>query len=145
MTTTYHDIEITYDEIENKWKFTLRGRDRSADSLGAAKAAIDKQPTEKAKPFEKIPAWQIHYNGPIDKVELTSIAERQYGRDYVWIKDSAGKRSKEVVERSIYPQNPTNDAIIAEIIQKKDALKALSKKIECLKEQLKPLKLEIQD
>lgn len=34
-------IEILYVEGENKWTFTLRGRDRSADSLAKAKEYID--------------------------------------------------------------------------------------------------------
>lgn len=29
MKVTYDDIEIVYDEQENVWRFTLRGRDRS--------------------------------------------------------------------------------------------------------------------
>ena len=50
---TYRDIAITYDEQKDKWFFTLRGRDRSADSLANAKKAIDAPPPKEEKPFER--------------------------------------------------------------------------------------------
>jgi hypothetical protein len=31
LSVVYRDIEITYDEYKNKWFFTLRGHDRSAE------------------------------------------------------------------------------------------------------------------
>lgn len=114
----HSDITITYNEGEDKWQFTLRGRDRSAESLAKAKEYIDKPlPPEKAKPFEKIPAWFIPYSDEPQKVVVTGIAERErFSSDVaVWITNN-GKRSKESVRSRIFPQNATNDALAAQII-----------------------------
>ena len=40
ITATYHDVSILYREEDNRWVFELRGRERSVESLEAAKKAI---------------------------------------------------------------------------------------------------------
>lgn len=114
----HSDVPITYNEQANKWFFTLRGRDRSAESLAKAKEIIDKPvPVEKAKPFEKIPAWLFKYNSLPQKVTITGIAERgdYRGDPGVWISDEKKNRSKEST-RYVYPSNPKNDLIVEAII-----------------------------
>lgn len=147
ITVVHSDITITYNEGENKWTFTLRGRDRSADSLAKAKEFIDKPlPPEKAKPFEKIPAWFFRYSSAPKKIEVTGIAEgRGYGGDdKVWISEK-GVRSKESVRLAIYPQNPKNDQIVQTIVEKMKQREKLSEEISNLQRTLAPLVLPKED
>lgn len=139
----HDDVPITYNEGENRWTFTLRGRDRSAESLAKAKEYIDKPlPPEKAKPFEKIPAWFFPYNDEPQKVVVTGIAEgRWYSSDVtVWITNN-GKRSKESARFYIFPQNGTNDALAAQILAARAEISKLRESIEESKRQLLPLVL----
>jgi hypothetical protein len=53
-TITYKGIEISYDERSDKWLYTLRGKDRSADILVNAKKAIDKPAPKDAEPFDRL-------------------------------------------------------------------------------------------
>lgn len=143
ITVTHSDTEITYNESENKWTFTLRGRDRSAESLVKAKELIDKPvPAEKAKPFEKIPVWFFKYNGPPVKAEVIGIAEgRGYGRsEYVWI-NCEGTRKKESTAYSIYPSDKKNDALVEQIIAKEKEIENARKAVDSLKQKLSPLVL----
>lgn len=138
---THDRTLITYDEQENKWKFTLRGRDRSAESLLKAKEIIDK-PVEKAKPFEKIPAWFFKYgDGPI-KVDVTGVAESHgYGGEVsVWV-NNKGTRSKERANGNIFPQNEKNDALVEEIIEKETRATELRSESYDLKAKLQKLVL----
>ncbi len=139
---THDGIVITYDEQQNKWCFTLRGRDRSADSLAKAKEIIDKPvPKEKAKPFEKIAAWFFRYSDLPKKIEVTGIAEnRSYGGQQVWI-NCEGNRSKESAAYTIYPQNEKNDSLIAQIVAKENEIIAARKTVDALKRKLSPLVL----
>lgn len=139
---THAGIVITYDERENKWTFTLRGRDKSSNSLADAKAIIDKPvPKDKAKPFQKIPAWFFKYNDGVKKIEVTGIAENSYThQEYVWINDD-GRRSKEAVRANIYPQTETNDICVGHIIAKEEQIAKLEDEIYELKWSLAPLVL----
>ena len=144
ITVVHSDTTITYNEGENRWTFTLRGRDQSADSLAKAKEFIDKPlPPEKAKPFEKIPAWFFPYAESPKKIEVTGIAEGRiaYGGDsYVWVTEK-GKRSKESVLFRIYPSTPLNDEFIAAILEKRQTIDELKTECEDLKQRLQPLVL----
>jgi hypothetical protein len=136
----HDETTITYNESEDKWEFTLRGRDRSAESLAKAKEYIDKPvPAEKAKPFEKIPAWFLRYERKPVQIEVTGIAERpRYGGDnQVWIK-SGTHRSKENV-RDIVPSNPKNDALIVSMLENLEARSKLVSEYEKLRQKLEPL------
>lgn len=141
----HSDVSISYDERENKWLFTLRGRDRSAESLAKAKEIIDKPvPKEKAKPFEKIPAWHFDYGNDPEKVLVTGIAEVDYARrQCVWINRN-GSRSKEPVTE-VFPQNEKNDAIAAATIEKRKAADRLTKEVWELQRTLSPLVLPKED
>jgi hypothetical protein len=57
LSVVYRDIEITYDKYKNKWFFTLRGHDRSAETLINAKKAIDVPPPKEEKSFKRFEAW----------------------------------------------------------------------------------------
>lgn len=137
----HSDITITYNEGEDKWQFTLRGRDRSAESLAKAKEYIDKPlPPEKAKPFEKIPGWFFPYSDKPQKVEITGIAERRYRSEAVWISIS-GKRQKENINYHVYPSNSKNDTLIEEILAAQKEIEKLQKNVSESKRRLSPLVL----
>jgi hypothetical protein len=141
---THDGTVITYNEKENKWEFTLRGRDRSAESLAKAKEFIERPvPAEKAKPFEKIPAWLFeHHNKPV-RIEITGIAEtpaHRLNEKHVWIK-KGGKREKHRVSFCVFPATSLNDEIAAAIIEKTDEIRKLNKECSDLQRRLQPLEL----
>jgi hypothetical protein len=143
ITITHSDVQITYNEGSDKWEFTLRGRDRSAESLAKAKEFIDRPlPKEKDKPFQRIPAWLFRYNDEPKKVEITGIAEgRGYkGDEKVWISDGKDRR-KESVGYSIYPQSANNDAIVLTILEKNAAAAKLHQEVSELNSKLSPIVL----
>lgn len=142
---THKEVVITYEEQTDRWLFTLRGRDRMADSLAAAKEAIDKPvPAEKSKPFQKIPAWWLKYNDDPEKIEITGIADKDYcGRTQVWIRRSSGQRSKETTEFAIYASDEKTDALAAKIIEGRNEIAALMNTNEKLRRQMSPVKLVI--
>lgn len=140
ITHTHKDTLITYDEGANLWRFTLRSRDRLADSLSKAKEIIDKP--SKEKPFEKIKAWFIPWNDDPKRVEITSIADGRGPDAAVWITKN-GARSKESVKRGLYPSNAVNDGLMNEIIKRSTEVVMIRRAIEELKNRLEPLNLDI--
>jgi len=140
--TVHSDVTITYNESDNKWELTLRGRDRSYPTLAQAKEFIDKPvPKEKAKPFEKIPAWHFKYSDIPSKIEVTGIAERHHSLgEYVWISER-GKRSKESVRFSIFPQTPENDKLAKTILGNAEEISRLKEVNSELRRRLSPLVL----
>jgi hypothetical protein len=113
MTIEYSGIIIAYDEKDNRWRFTLRGRDRSAESLAKAKEYIDKPKPEdkKEKPFERIKAFRFSYGGTVLVGEVTSIAERGYSNLKAWFVGPGHNRSKEAAY-SLYPMTSENEALL---------------------------------
>lgn len=96
ITHTHEGILITYDENANLWRFTLRGRDRSTDSLSKAKEAIDKPVATKAKPFEKIQVWYVnvndkfhHYMNPDTDTMWIGFA---CGMRWAWLRNMGGPK-----------------------------------------------------
>ena len=102
-TVTYGGIEIAYSEDRDQWTFELRGSQRWAKTLKAAKESIDKPAPVSKKPFARFTAFKKERFGyttaAFDKVEVTSIAGMaNYGGGVeVWISDSRDKRSKEKI------------------------------------------------
>lgn len=139
LTTTHKEIEIVYDEQYDKWRFTLRGKDRSADTLANAKKAIN-APAPKEDNFHRFEAWYgSSYGDVFRRVTVTSMTET--GR--YWIsyeeKHPSGRTSKERTQAgllNIFPCNPENDAVVAR-------LKAKSKEIEALRVELEAIRKEL--
>jgi hypothetical protein len=124
----YEGIEIAYDEDGNTWKFELRGRARSAESLTKAKEAIDKEPAEKRKQtFHKFDAYVFSYHGGYKIATVTSVAEGGWRGDLSFWISQDGKRSKERAA-NIFPVNAHNTKLIEE-------RKILDAKIEALQEE----------
>lgn len=137
MTTTYKDIEITYDEYENKWTFTLRGKDRSTDSLKAAKEMIDAPPPRDKKAFTKTEVWhdgnleQWVNDSKFVKVSVTSIAEPDYAKE-PQVRCSQGKGRRTVRVKDLFYITPANDAKIDQIRVLREDIAKAEKQVEKL-------------
>lgn len=115
-------VDITYNEKTDKWEFILRGRSRSADTLGKAKEYIAKVPADKTEAKAFTPREAIlgsgYGNSRYQRVTVTSIAEGEgySSTKYFWIKDSKGARSKES-NSSLFEDNTHNADLIRKIRQ----------------------------
>lgn len=133
VTTTYKDVEITYDEDTNVWSFELRGKMRDAGSLQAAKKFIDAPVPAGEKPaFERFEAFYVReygYNGA-QRVTVTSIAQPGYKKTpRFWVKTADGKR--EAVEQAeICPITPENEKLVEEYEMLRKQSNHLSKEAE---------------
>lgn len=128
ITVKYEGIDITYDEGDNRWKFVLRNRHRSADSLSKAKEAIDKPVEEKAeKPFARTPIFFSRYGEEFLEGDATSVADndRYSATKYVWV--VSGKERCKVATYSCIPRTEANVAIVNE-------WKELDKQAEAIRE-----------
>lgn len=116
MIMTYGGVEIKYDEKDNRWKFELRGRERSSESLAKAKEAVDApEPKDKKDKFNRVAAFRFgFYNDNAIVGEVTSLAEKRssYSRQEVWFVTGTS-RSKESGSK-VYPSTVENNALLAE-------------------------------
>lgn len=147
---THNDVEITYNEDKSRWEFTLRGRERYAESLAKAREAIDKPPPspKEEEPFERVEAYYMRYYDDIvgATVTITSIAEARYGGCFVWIVNNEhgrwgrkGTREKTAAQL-LYPVNAHNTAIIEELkalhakkVELGNQIEEIKKKLVCYK------------
>lgn len=154
---THNGVEIVYNESQNVFEFTLRGRERSAPSLAKAKEAIDKVPDPKdpnEKPFERIKCYCD--GGYFDKdgtghaiVEVTSVADGKgyYGGPEFWASGegsgySRGKKLRSKVYGShLFPVNDKNTAIIEQLKVKYAERAKLDEEIEALKKKRQQIKI----
>lgn len=140
---THDGIEIEYVERDNKWKFTLRGRERIVDSLAQAKLAIDKPEPKDKPPFERIKAyWRYSYGSDkFSTVEVTSIAasSRYHTGTEVWIVN--GKERSKVDQSRVFPVTPANTERVQAIEVLWAQREAIDKKITELEKKLVPLSL----
>lgn len=117
ISVTFRDIEIVYDELRDRWIFTLRGRELSRESLAKAKESISREPPKDKKPFEKIEAWHMPYNRYVaQKVTVTSIAEKsRYGSEQeAWVTLEDGSRLKAQQVR-LFAVTKENDKLFKKI------------------------------
>lgn len=137
--TTHAGIEIEYDELENRWSFINKGRQRSAASLSEAKQAINKLPKVK-KPFEEFDAYLREYSS-IANVRVIAVAEpsRYRNRPSVWVRYEDGHRSKEQCQ-DIFVRNDFNTSIVKQIQAMRAEKEEIGNKIESLSEKLVPMK-----
>lgn len=115
---TYRDVEIIYVEREDKWNFTVNGRERNSDSLAQAKESIDRSLDyeKKERPWKPFAAYHQDYNRDFEPVTVTSVADKGHGSAaYYWISKVKGrdkKRSKES-EFELFAATPENEQKIA--------------------------------
>ena len=145
VTVTCGDVLIVYDEKDNVWRFTLRGRERSSVSLAKAKEAIDKPvPGGKAKAFQRVKAYKKSYGNDFELGEVTSIAETTgwRGETQVWFNSVRNGRTK-VGLTDLYSDTAGNQIILSEIESLKKQATALNDKADAVAEKMSPLKLDI--
>lgn len=142
--TTHRGIEISYNETKNTWHFTLRGRDRTAETLANAKAAIDKPDPSGKKPFERIKAIMTEYGTNFLEGEITSIAENGYGRQYVWFTTEPRGRRKELLSL-MRADTAENRALMAEALILYDQASKASKKASQIAESMSKVEITIPD
>lgn len=144
LVVTHDGIEVAYDEDANVWRFTLRGRERSAESLAKAKEAIDKPvPADKAKPFERVKAIMVGYNGDVTFGEVTSLADSpSYRSQEAWFLSAKGGRSKEDISR-LCADNEKNRQLVAEGLALDKEAASLTKKAEAKRNKMDHLKIVV--
>ena len=145
LTVMYQDIPIEYSEDRNQWVFTIRGRERWADSLKAAREAIDKPAPKDKKPFTPIVVWKDgglrwSNNAGFVQIKITSLAESDYaGRPNVWLSDGKDRRKESIA--SLYADCPHNTTKIQQIHALRAEVAAIKKNIGELIEGLTPVVL----
>ena len=111
---TYRDVEIVYVERDDRWNFTVNGKERNRESLVKAKESIDRALDHERveKPWEPFAAY-LFRGGELREVKVTSQADtsRYSNSRQYWIAQG-GKRSKEP-ECYLYAVTPENEKAIA--------------------------------
>lgn len=119
ITETYRDIEITLIEDENRWRFTVNGRERTCQTLPNARASIDKVQDavvkDKKKAFEPIPAWYMSYTEEPQLVTITAFNFDEYRGVLAWIMRGKNRGKEEVTQ--LYHDNAYNRNLFATIKQ----------------------------
>lgn len=146
ISVTYGGVEIVYVEGTNKWQFTLRGRERSTESLENAKIAIAKPPPANKKPFEKTEAYQDDWDGRDHgyiKVTITSIAEKTYygSEPRFWI-SRPGKSRVQADKTKLFAVTPENESRIAAIQKMRKQIDGLEKSVKTEQRLLKPVEID---
>jgi hypothetical protein len=144
VTTEHKEIEITYLEDSNQWRFTLRGLERTVDSLKKAKEAIDAPPPMDKKPFKRVEVWKdggvgfLNLTGGFQKFTVTSLVEpsRYFPRTRARISDS--KKSEPHELSKLYAVTPHNDNAINQIRVMREEIESLEKKVRETIERLTP-------
>ena len=128
MQFTHSNIEVSYNEQDNKWHFELRGRHRTAESPAQAKEFIEKEPAPaKAKKFPRFTAYlragTYGHDANVQAVEVTNIAESSpYKPQYkqFWIYNPASKNYRDsgrekVDHNRLITKSAGNDKLLDEI------------------------------
>jgi hypothetical protein len=140
METTYKEIKITYQEQENNWLFELRGRERTVESLAAAKEAIDKpfKPKEEGPAFERFDAWIFHGNEFKHGVVLSEAYSRYQSKMY-WVKLDGAKVRFQAQHYYVYRCTPEQDKLAKQCIAFTAQIEVLAAEREFVKEKMSHL------
>lgn len=137
----YHGITITYNESTDVWLFTLRGRDRSAETLLKAKEYIDRPvKSTKANTFTRTKVM-LRTGGSFVEGEVTSIAGTGYrGRAEAWVSYTVEGRAQRAKYfcNDLYPINPVNMSGIERIRAIDEQRAKLNREREAVVAGLKP-------
>ena len=125
MNVIHNGVNIEYNETDNTWEFTLRGRERKAYSLAQARGTIDKPVSEKTeKTFVPVKGWFIEsYGSKVQEATATSIAASRYGSQRVRL-TIQGKSTVENL-RCFFPLNEKNAKKVDELRQLQTQIEAL--------------------
>lgn len=148
---TYRDVEIIYIERDDKWNFTVNGRERNLESLAKAKESIDRALDKEVKerPWKPFEAWYEERFGSREyqKARVTSEADRDYGQRQFWISreikpkyagDKDHKREKVGMDY-LFAATPENDEKIGQIISLREQAEKLYAEASALKSELAPI------
>lgn len=144
---TYRDVEIVYVESDDKWNFTVNGRERNLESLAKAKESIDRALDKEVKerPWKPFEAWYTggYGGGDFQKVRVTSEADKDYGRRQFWISREAEnkynqkeQKRQKVTMDYLFATSPQNDEKIDKIISLREQADKLYAEASTLKGQL---------
>jgi|SRR5215831_4744383 len=136
-------IEIRYDEGGNDWRFTLRGKDRSAQTLENAKAAIDAPVRENKRVFKKFEAFlRSGYSNDrgLERVTVTGLVGTRgfHSSGKAWIRNSHGRRDTAYIN-ALMQMTPENEALVKQIDELIAQQSALSTQIKALSEKIAPV------
>ena len=113
---THHDVEITYVEDANNWRYELGGREKFAKSLNEAKHAIDSAPKPK-KAVVRFQAYLLAWGDTkVEEVTVGTLSKDYRGRPQFWISNNGGDRSKEDAMKLV-KINDANNALVKEMRQ----------------------------
>lgn len=141
ITVEHNGITITYNERTDHWDFTLRGRERDAESLAKAKEAIDRPvKLTKDNTFERVTGWYFRY-GSMVECTITSLSERRWGGGpnlNISYKNEQGRLDRgKVIPQDVFPRNEKNDAMAAEWRKHADHIKVIREEMEKIKGKMK--------
>lgn len=120
LTTTHRGIAITYDETEDKWSYSLRGKDKQKTLLSEAKADIDAPPPKDKKAFKRFEVWYKSWNSIPVKATVTSFTEpRRFnprGQARITFTDRNGNVERKNVDLTdLYADTADNAALVRTI------------------------------
>lgn len=115
---TYRDVEIVYVERDDRWNFTVNGRERNSDSLAQAKESIDRSLDyeRKERPWKPFAAYLKKYSGDdFQAVTVTSQADpgRYNTGLYFWVTKGPKKERSKESAFDLYVVSPENIQKIA--------------------------------
>ncbi len=146
MKVIYQEIEINYQESSDDWHFTLRGRERTAKSLKAAKEAIDKPAPKKTKPFERFDVWysgRYGFDPEFKTATVTSIVVGRYGREECRV--NCDGKIETVDASKVYTKSKKNDELVARILAINHEIAKMEKERDKLMKIMTPAKIEPED
>lgn len=147
-------VEWEYQGVTLQWngvmfECVIRGRQRSFASIASAYEAIEKTPKEKRAPFDRIPAIVVGtWTGDeFDRVEITSVAGKDYYGIDVWTSKPSGKAFGSGTERrkmqikNLAEVSAENEAKVTEVLDLKKQIEALNNRIGKIKDSMARVKL----
>lgn len=136
-------MEIVYVERDDKWNFTVNGRERNLESLAKAKESIDRALNyeRKERPWKPFTAYYKRYSGDdFQLVTVTSQADpgRYNSGVYFWISKQDGRKKERSKESQfdLYAATPENEQRIARWRELDTQIDALSKEQRELQESM---------
>jgi len=143
MEVEHNGIKIEYNENINNWTFTLRNRERKAESLAKAKEFIDRPVAANSKDDDSFPRTKCYVQnhgwrsergeGRWMVVDATSLTTRRYSGSIEAYTSRNGKVDGKRYISDLYPVGEKNDPLVKEseeLTKQINALEAKRNKVE---------------
>jgi hypothetical protein len=142
MSETFNGIEIEYLEDLDRWRFVLRGYERSAKTLAKAKAMIAKpnRSEETFLPAKAYIASEFMSREHFKEVEVLYIADKGRSRDTVCVLIDGKK--KRVWTSELFEVSAENDAVFAEYAALMNKMRSIDKKSDKVWDRVKRFRIE---